>query len=383
MKKVLLLYGTRPEAIKMAPIIKKFQENKSSYDLIVCSTGQHKDMLGSVETFFDIKPDIQLNVNMKEPSLSKKYAELIFKMSDKLSEVKPDKVIVHGDTLSAVSTAMAAFMNNVQVLHVEAGLRTNTRKLPFPEEFNRRTITNLASIHFAPTQSAFNNLINEGIPQNSLFLVGNTVIDALKFAVEKIMKDQDLYEAITNSFIDYCEFNLKQREYVLITGHRRENFGKGFKNICVAIKELATLHPEVIFIYPVHLNPNVREPVNTILKDLTNVKLIEPQDYPHFVYLMMNAKLILTDSGGIQEEAPSLGKPLILMRDETERPEVLQAGLMEIVGTDLKKIIEAVDSLLTNSEKYESMAKTTNLYGDGEAGKRIFDILQKDGSDNE
>lgn len=376
-KKIIVIYGTRPELIKLAPVIKVMRNDKLSLDLMVCSTGQHHEMLKSIESFFEIKPDLQLSFDNKDAPMGKKFSELLAKIIDIIQDYQPDKIIVHGDTLSAVVGAIAAFMSKISVAHIEAGLRTPNRKVPYPEEFNRRTITNVADEHFAPTQTARNNLISEGIPENSIFLTGNTVIDALKYATHKLSTDKALNKSVAASLSKACEFDLVVRDYVLITGHRRENFGLGFEKICDAIQKLAYKFSSVMFVYPVHLNPNVQKPVQRNLAHLPNVKLIPPQDYEHFIFLMMHSKMILTDSGGIQEEAPSLGKPVLLMRDETERPEVLEAGVMEIVGTNPQRIIDSVSNLLTDEKKNIQMSKVSNIYGNGTAAQLILKVINE------
>lgn len=374
-KKIIIIYGTRPELIKLAPVIIAIRKNTVSLDLMVCSTGQHHEMLKSIESFFEIKPDLQLSFENKDAPMGKKFSELLAKITDVIQDYSPDKIIVHGDTLSAVVGAIAAFMSKTSIAHIEAGLRTQNRKVPYPEEFNRRTISNVADEHFAPTQTAQNNLINEGISESSIFLTGNTVIDALKYATDKLSLDKVLNKSVAFSLSKTCEFDLVIKDYVLMTGHRRENFGSGFEKICDAIQKLAHKFPNVMFVYPVHLNPNVQKPVQRTLANLPNVKLIPPQDYVHFIFLMMHSKLILTDSGGIQEEAPSLGKPVLLMRDETERPEILEAGMMEIVGTNSQNIIDSVSRLLTDNKKIKEMSKVSDIYGDGTAAQLILKII--------
>lgn len=373
--KFLLIYGTRPEFIKMAPLIKELRENKNVFDLVVCSTGQHKEMLTNIEIFFEIIPDIRLALNHHEVSLGKKFSSLVEQITEAINHHKPHELIVHGDTLSAGAGAIAAFMAGIKIIHVEAGLRTNNPKLPYPEEFIRRMISITAEEHFAPTEVAKNNLLQEGIAEQSIHVTGNTVIDALKMAQSKILNNVNLKLSISEALKNICEFDLLATDYVLITAHRRENVDTGLLNICNAIKRLSDKFSDVRFVYPVHLNPNIQKIVNENLSDLNNVCLINPQEYGHFVYLMTYSKLILTDSGGLQEEAPSLGKPIVLMRDKTERPEVLDAGLMEIVGTNEQKIYLAVESLLDDTEKYNRMSRISDIFGTGDAAKMIIEKL--------
>ena len=383
MKKVLLVFGTRPEAINMAPLVKKFQEDSES-QTIVCVTAQHREMLDQVLDIFDIKPDYDLNIMKQGQDLYDITSRVLLGLRDVLNETNPDVVLVHGDTTTSTAAALAAFYKQIPVAHVEAGLRTNNIYSPWPEEMNRRITGRIATYHLAPTELSRQNLLKENVDNQNIIITGNTVIDALLWVVNKIKSDVNLAETL--------QINIKNRGYdidriedkrklVLITGHRRENFGKGFRNICNAIKTLSIKYPDVDFVYPMHLNPNVRKPIAEIFgndKDKSgNTFFIEPLDYLNFVFLMEKADIILTDSGGIQEEAPSLGKPVLVMRDNTERPEALEAGTVKLVGTDYDKIINEVSELLENKESYNKMSKAVNPYGDGSACKRIVDFMKK------
>ena len=383
MKKVLLVFGTRPEAIKMAPLVKKFQED-SEFQTIVCVTAQHREMLDQVLDIFDIKPDYDLNIMKQGQDLYDITSRVLLGLRDVLSETNPDVVLVHGDTTTSTAAALAAFYKQIPVAHVEAGLRTNNIYSPWPEEMNRRITGRIATYHLAPTELSCQNLLKENIDNQNIIITGNTVIDALLWVVNKIKSDVNLAETlqinIKNNGYDIDRIEDK-RKLVLITGHRRENFGEGFRNICNAIKTLSIKYPDVDFVYPMHLNPNVRKPIAEIFgndKDKSgNTFFIEPLDYLNFVFLMEKADIILTDSGGIQEEAPSLGKPVLVMRDNTERPEALEAGTVKLVGTDYDKIVNEVSELLENEESYNKMSKAVNPYGDGSACKRIVDFLKE------
>ena len=383
MKKVLLVFGTRPEAIKMAPLVKKFQED-SEFQTIVCVTAQHREMLDQVLDIFDIKPDYDLNIMKQGQDLYDITSRVLLGLRDVLNETNPDVVLVHGDTTTSTAAALAAFYKQIPVAHVEAGLRTNNIYSPWPEEMNRRITGRIATYHLAPTELSCQNLLKENIDNQNIIITGNTVIDALLWVVNKIKSDANLAETlqinIKNNGYDIDRIEDK-RKLVLITGHRRENFGEGFRNICNAIKTLSIKYPDVDFVYPMHLNPNVRKPIAEIFgndKDESgNTFFIEPLDYLNFVFLMEKADIILTDSGGIQEEAPSLGKPVLVMRDNTERPEALEAGTVKLVGTDYDKIINEVSELLENEESYNKMSKAVNPYGDGSACKRIVDFLKE------
>ena len=383
MKKVLLVFGTRPEAIKMAPLVKKFQEDPE-FQTIVCVTAQHREMLDQVLDIFDIKPDYDLNIMKQGQDLYDITSRVLLGLRDVLNETNPDVVLVHGDTTTSTAAALAAFYKQIPVAHVEAGLRTNNIYSPWPEEMNRRITGRIATYHLAPTELSRQNLLKENVDNQNIIITGNTVIDALLWVVNKIKSDANLAETlqinIKNNGYDIDRIEDK-RKLVLITGHRRENFGEGFRNICNAIKTLSIKYPDVDFVYPMHLNPNVRKPIAEIFgndKDKSgNTFFIEPLDYLNFVFLMEKADIILTDSGGIQEEAPSLGKPVLVMRDNTERPEALEAGTVKLVGTNYDKIIDEVSELLENEESYNKMSKAVNPYGDGSACERIVDFLKE------
>ena len=369
--KVLIVFGTRPEAIKMAPVVRELEK---SLDVRVCVTAQHREMLDQVLNLFEIKPDYDLDIMKPGQDLFDVTSNVLQGMKHVLAEEKPDVVLVHGDTTTSMTTSLAAFYLQIPVGHVEAGLRTHDIYSPFPEEVNRQVTGRIAAYHFAPTEQARQNLLAEHVADERIIVTGNTVIDALLSVVEKarvIPFSIELLEQLP--FLA----NEQNQRMVLVTGHRRENFGQGFEDICQALSELAKMHPEVHIVYPVHLNPNVREPVNRILSELDNVYLIEPQDYLPFVKLMDASYLILTDSGGIQEEAPSLGKPVLVMRNTTERPEAVETGTVKMVGVDRERIVQTVNLLLTDENVYKVMARAHNPYGDGNASKRIRDCLMK------
>jgi len=369
--KVLIVFGTRPEAIKMAPLVRELEK---SLDVRVCVTAQHREMLDQVLNLFEIKPDYDLDIMKPGQDLFDVTSNVLHGMKHVLAEEKPDVVLVHGDTTTSMTTSLAAFYLQIPVGHVEAGLRTHDIYSPFPEEVNRQVTGRIAAYHFAPTEQARQNLLAEHVADERIIVTGNTVIDALLSVVEKarvIPFSIELLEQLP--FLA----NEQNQRMVLVTGHRRENFGQGFEDICQALSELAKMHPEVHIVYPVHLNPNVREPVNRILSELDNVYLIEPQDYLPFVKLMDASYLILTDSGGIQEEAPSLGKPVLVMRNTTERPEAVETGTVKMVGVDRERIVQTVNLLLTDENVYKVMARAHNPYGDGNASKRIRDYLMK------
>lgn len=380
-KKVMLVFGTRPEAIKMAPLVKEFQKQSDQFQIIVCVTGQHREMLDQVLTLFDIKPDYDLNIMKQGQDLYDITSRILLGMRDVFSQIIPDLVLVHGDTTTSTATALAAFYKQIPVGHIEAGLRTHNIYSPWPEEMNRQITGRIATYHFAPTPLSRQNLLNEGIHQERILVTGNTVIDALYWVVEKIKENQQLGASIEKNIksVGYDTERLKNntRKLVLITGHRRENFGDGFLNICKAIKTLSEKYPEVDFVYPMHLNPNVRKPIQEVFGDeyLDNMFFIEPLDYLPFIYLMEKSFIVLTDSGGIQEEAPGLGKPVLVMRDTTERPEALEAGTVKLVGTDYQKIVDEVSTLLAKEVCYEQMSKAINPYGDGKACERIVSNL--------
>lgn len=366
--KSLIVFGTRPEAIKMAPLVEGFKH--SGLDFRVCVTAQHRQMLDQVLELFEIFPDYDLDIMSGKQTLSTVTSTILEKIQPVLDEYKPDVIFVHGDTATTLATSLAAYYNQIDIAHVEAGLRTGNIYSPWPEEGNRKLTGALAKYHFAPTQSTKQNLLGENINPESIYVTGNTVIDALFLVSEKLDKDRVLSEQFKSQFA-----YLQGKRTVLITGHRRENFGEGFESICQAISLLSEQHPDVQFVYPVHLNPNVREPVNRLLTGKGNIHLIEPQDYLAFVYLMKQSYLILTDSGGIQEEAPSLGKPVLVMRDTTERPEAVEAGTVKLVGTSKEKIIEQVNLLLADESAYKAMSEAHNPYGDGTAVEQILNIV--------
>ena len=380
MKKILLVFGTRPEAIKMAPLVKKLQAAPEEFQTIVCVTGQHREMLDQVLRLFDITPEYDLNIMKPNQDLYDITSRILLGMRDVLREVQPDIVLVHGDTTTSTASALAAFYQQIPVGHVEAGLRTGNIYSPWPEEMNRLITGRIATLNFSPTPLAEQNLLREGVKADSIVVTGNTVIDALQMVVARLENDTTLSGEVqaTVKQMGYDTTRLSEdKRIVLITGHRRENFGTGFLNICHAIKNLATAYPDVDFVYPMHLNPNVRKPVLEILGESTeNVFLIEPLDYLPFVYMMQQSTLILTDSGGVQEEAPGLGKPVLVMRDTTERPEAVEAGTVLLVGTDLQKIEQGVTMLLEDATTYRKMSEAVNPYGDGKACERIAEALR-------
>ena len=382
MKKVMLVFGTRPEAIKMAPLVKEFQKQKERIETVVCVTGQHREMLDQVLEIFDIKPDYDLNIMKQGQDLYDVTARVLTGMREVLKEVKPDVVLVHGDTTTSTAAALATFYQQIPVGHVEAGLRTHNIYSPWPEEMNRLLTGRLATYHFSPTPLSRNNLIKESIDDRNIIVTGNTVIDALYWVVDKIKNNKELNNELENvlSKAGYDVNRLNNgKKLVLITGHRRENFGDGFINMCTAIKDLMVKYPDVDFVYPMHLNPNVRKPIHEVfgenLSGLKNMFFIEPLEYLSFVYLMEKSSIVLTDSGGIQEEAPGLGKPVLVMRNTTERPEALNAGTVKLVGTDYNKIVNEVSSLIDDKAAYEKMSKAVNPYGDGKACSRIVKAL--------
>ncbi len=371
--RVLLVFGTRPEAIKMAPLVKAFKKNKH-FDTRVCVTAQHREMLDQVLEIFEITPEYDLNIMKAGQDLYDITANVLVGIRDVLKEFKPDVVFVHGDTSTTFSTSLAAYYAKVKVGHIEAGLRTYDIYSPWPEEGNRQLTGILANYHFAPTTQSQENLLKEGKNQSDIFVTGNTVIDALMYVVDRIENQSELKEKIRNKINVQYPLN-SQRKVILVTGHRRENFGQGFINICEGLKQIALNNPEIDIIYPVHLNPNVQRPVNEILSDIANVYLIDPLQYEEFVYLMSQAHFIITDSGGIQEEAPSLGKPVLVMRDTTERPEAVAAGTVKLVGCDRDTLVIEAEKLLHNQSEYEIMSRAHNPYGDGKASQRIVEVL--------
>ena len=383
-KRVMLVFGTRPEAIKMAPLVKCLQQRDKEFEPIVCVTGQHREMLDQVLRIFEIKPDYDLNIMKVGQDLYDITSRVLLGMRDVLSQVKPDVVLVHGDTTTSTATALAAFYQQIPVGHVEAGLRTHNIYSPWPEEMNRQITGRIATLDFAPTPLSRQNLLDEGVGEEHIFVTGNTVIDALHIVVNKIKSNSELNETLSLNLArqGYDVNRLANgRRLVLITGHRRENFGDGFLNICNAIKHLSEKYRDVDFVYPMHLNPNVRRPIHKIfgenLENLGNLFFIEPLEYLDFVFLMEKSTIVLTDSGGIQEEAPGLGKPVLVMRDTTERPEALDAGTVKLVGTDYNKIVDNVSLLLDDEKEYDIMSRANNPYGDGKACPRIADAILK------
>ncbi|PDP77248.1 non-hydrolyzing UDP-N-acetylglucosamine 2-epimerase [Porphyromonas gingivalis] len=383
MKKVMLVFGTRPEAIKMAPLVKEFQARANEFDTIVCVTGQHREMLKQVLELFDIKPDYGLEIMKEGQDLYDVTTRVLLGMREVLKKTKPDIVLVHGDTTTSTAAALAAFYQQIPVGHVEAGLRTHNIYSPWPEEMNRQLTGRMATYHFAPTELSRDNLLAEGIATDRIFITGNTVIDALQQVVTRVKSNADLRNEVSRKLLQFgYDVNRLEagRRLVLITGHRRENFGEGFLNICRAIQTLSKRFPEVDFVYPMHLNPNVRKPIREIFGDnlggLDNLFFIEPLEYLQFVTLMDRSSIVLTDSGGIQEEAPGLGKPVLVMRDTTERPEAVKAGTVKLVGTDYNQIVDNVEKLLTDNAAYAEMSRANNPYGDGKACSYIADALR-------
>jgi UDP-N-acetylglucosamine 2-epimerase (non-hydrolysing) len=367
-KRILILFGTRPEAIKMAPLVKVIQ-NDETFDARVCVTAQHREMLDQVLSFFKITPDYDLDLMKPNQNLYNLTSEIILGLKPILEEYKPDYVFVHGDTTTTMAGSIAGFYSGAKVCHVEAGLRTFNKYAPFPEEINRSVTGRIADYHFAPTERSKQNLLNENISEENIIVTGNTVIDALLDGVEKV-------QSLNNSTINYLKTIVNPtKDLILVTGHRRENHGNGFINICKALKEISTLN-NVQIIYPVHLNPKVQEPVAKYLSNIENIKLISPLPYEAFLWLMEKSKIIITDSGGIQEEAPSLGKPVLVMRDTTERPEAIDAGTVILVGTDIDKIVNEANLLLNNTDRYKRMSKLHNPYGDGNASRRIIQFIR-------
>ena len=387
MKRILLVFGTRPEAIIMCPLVKEFQKHPDVFETVVCVTGQHREMLDQVLRIFDVKPDYDLNIMKLGQDLYDVTARVLVGMRDILDTVKPDVVLVHGDTTTSMAAAMAAFYRQIPVGHVEAGLRTHNLYSPWPEEMNRQMTGRIAEYDFAPTPLSRQNLLDEGIPEEKITVTGNTVIDALQMVVKRIKEDDELSKVLAEdmkesgydtSRLEVPDQNRNDKRLVLITGHRRENFGEGFINMCTAIRDLAKMYPDVDFVYPMHLNPNVRKPIREVFGDekRENLFFIEPLDYLDFVYLMEKSYIVLTDSGGIQEEAPGLGKPVLVMRDTTERPEALDAGTVRLVGTNYDKIVGEVSALLDDRDHYETMSHAVNPYGDGKACPRIVEKLK-------
>ena len=383
MEKIMLVFGTRPEAIKMAPLVKEFQKHPKEFETIVCVTGQHREMLDQVLHIFEIKPDYDLNIMKQGQDLYDVTSRVLLGMRDVLQKVHPDVVLVHGDTTTSTASALAAFYQQIPVGHVEAGLRTHNIYSPWPEEMNRQITGRIATYDFAPTPLSRQNLLDEGVKEENITVTGNTVIDALYMVVNKIKKDKKLDKEL-ESILKGAGYDVNRlndgKKLVLITGHRRENFGEGFISMCKAIQTLTKKYADADFVYPMHLNPNVRRPIHQVfgknLSNLGNMFFIEPLEYLSFVYLMEKSYLVLTDSGGIQEEAPGLGKPVLVMRDTTERPEALTAGTVKLVGTDYDKIVNEVSKLIDNQKYYDKMSKAVNPYGDGMACGRIISFLR-------
>ena len=383
MKTIMLVFGTRPEAIKMCPLVKEFQKYPNDFRTIVCVTGQHREMLDQVLQIFDVTPDYDLNIMKQGQDLYDVTSRVLLGMRDVLKQEQPDVVFVHGDTTTSTAAAIAAFYQQIPVAHVEAGLRTHNIYSPWPEEINRQITSRIAAYNYAPTPLSRQNLLQENVSNDTITVTGNTVIDALYMVVDKIKQNQQLGKQLAQNICiagyDVNRLN-SEKKMVLITGHRRENFGDGFINMCTAIKDLTKKYPDVDFIYPMHLNPNVRKPIHEVfgedLSGLGNMFFIEPLEYLNFVYLMEKCNIVLTDSGGIQEEAPGLGKPVLVMRDTTERPEAVDAGTVKLVGTDYQKIVDNVSQLLDDLEYYNTMSKAVNPYGDGKACERIVNQLR-------
>jgi UDP-N-acetylglucosamine 2-epimerase (non-hydrolysing) len=375
-KKIMLVFGTRPEAIKMAPLVHRLKAESDVFDVRVCVTAQHREMLDQVLKIFEIVPDIDLDIMKPGQDLFDVTTQVLQGMRDVLSQDKPDALLVHGDTTTTLAAAIAGFYAGIPVGHVEAGLRTHDLYAPFPEEFNRQVVSKVTRWHFAPTTLSRANLITESVSESSITVTGNTVIDALHWVLDRIASNADRSARLTHSLSEVLPFNWQTERFVLITGHRRENFGDGFLQICEALRELALRFAHVRFVYPVHLNPNVQKPVRIILAGLSNVHLVEPLDYEPFVYLLKHSYVVLTDSGGIQEEAPSLGKPVLVMRDVTERPEAVDAGTVELVGANKERIVTGVSRLLEDETHYSKMSHAHNPYGDGKACDRILAVLR-------
>jgi|TARA_B100001093_G_scaffold516048_1_gene593881 UDP-N-acetylglucosamine 2-epimerase (non-hydrolysing) len=378
MKTILFVFGTRPEAIKMAPILQLISHKNPNFKTKVCVTAQHREMLDQILDLFQITPDFDLDIMKEKQELIGLSAKILVGMRDIYASLSPDAVIVHGDTTTALISAQAAFFSGIPVGHVEAGLRTYDLQAPFPEEFNRQIISKFANWHFAPTLNSKNNLLSEGIKEEKIYVTGNTVIDALLEIRSKINQNEEWTKKLSTQLEGLCKKEIFNKKYILITGHRRENFGEGFFEICHAIARLSKKFKDINFVYPVHLNPKVQKPVNELLVSLNNVILIPPQDYDSFIFLLDRCFAVLTDSGGIQEEAPSLGKPVLVMREKTERPEALNAGTVKLVGANKDRIYKGVEELLNDENLYKKMSEAHNPYGNGKASKKILKILMKD-----
>ncbi|OUU51950.1 MAG: UDP-N-acetylglucosamine 2-epimerase (non-hydrolyzing) [Pelagibacteraceae bacterium TMED65] len=372
----MLVFGTRPEAIKMSPVINALKDDPDYFDVCVCITAQHRQMLDQVLDVFQITPDVDLDIMDPSQDLFDITSTVLLEMKKVFDSKKPDIILVHGDTTTMLASSIAAFYAGIPVGHIEAGLRTNNLNAPFPEEFNRQVASKISKWHFTPTDLGKKNLICDGVHPSSITVTGNTVVDALFWVLDRVDNSLKTKKALSDMLNKMIEFNWRKERFVMITGHRRENFGDGFLNICQAIKALASKYSTTHFLYPVHMNPNVQKPVNQILKGFSNIHLIKPLTYEPFIYLLKHSHIVLTDSGGIQEEAPSLGKPVLVMRDLTERPEAVEAGTVRLVGTDKHKIIQGVQDLLDNKLLYKKMSKIHNPYGDGKASKRILKVLK-------
>lgn len=383
MTKILIIFGTRPEAIKMAPLVKEFKKD-NKFDTKICVTAQHREMLDQVLEIFDLKPDYDLNIMKQNQDLYDITSNILLQIKKVFDDFKPDYVFVHGDTTTTFASSLAAFYKQIKICHVEAGLRTYDIYNPFPEEANRVLTSKLTKFHFAPTNKAMQNLLKENVDKNSILVTGNTVIDALFWVLDKIKSDlnleKEIYEKIKHFLDD--KIDIKKDKFILVTAHRRENFGNGIENICHAIKTLAQNNQNIKFIYPVHLNPNIQEPVFKILSKISNIYLIKPLDYLEFSYLMSLSYLVLTDSGGVQEEAPSLGKPVLVLRNTTERPEAVDAGTVKLVGTCIKEIVKTTQLLIDDKNEYGKMSKASNPYGDGKACEKIVGFLKEATKDN-
>lgn len=375
MKKILIVFGTRPEAIKMSPLVKEFQKYPEKFDTKVCVTGQHREMLDQVLEAFGIIPDYDLNIMMPNQDLYDITSKVLLGMREILKDLQPDIVFVHGDTTTSVATAIAAFYQQIKIAHVEAGLRTHNLLSPWPEEMNRQLTDRLCDYCFAPTEITKRNLLEEKIDEHKIYVTGNTIIDALLMAIDIIKSKPNLQQNIIDD-LNKKGYNIKEnKKYILVTGHRRENFGQGFLNICEALKEVATANPDIDIVYPVHLNPNVQKPIFDLLSGINNIYLMPPLDYLPFIYMVQHSHLILTDSGGIQEEAPSLGKPVLVMRETTERPEAIEAGTVKLVGTETSNIVKNINLLLRNESIYNTMSQAHNPYGDGKACRQIVSLM--------
>jgi len=378
--KILIVFGTRPEAIKMAPLVKAFQKHTDSFETKVCVTAQHREMLDQVLELFEITPDYDLDIMKPGQDLYDVTSNVLLGMKPVLTDFKPDVVFVHGDTSTTFAASLAAFYQQISVAHIEAGLRTGDIYSPWPEEANRQLTTQITAYHFAPTTTSRENLLRENVNAKSIEVTGNTVIDALFLALEKIKSNKQLETEITTAIetsITNSKFKINNSKFILVTGHRRENHGQGFINICQALKTLAENNQDIHIVYPVHLNPNVQKPVKELLSGIDNIHLIEPLQYEQFIYMMDKSYFIITDSGGVQEEAPSLGKPVLVMRDTTERPEALDAGTVKLVGTNTELIIKEAQTLLSDAVAYEKMSKASNPYGDGEACEKVISFIKK------